>query len=137
MQTIIKTKNVSLTDAMQTYITEKLLTRVRRLVEHTDMFASTLIIEAGKDSRRHKKGAIWLAEATMQWGKEVLRLEASGESFQEAVDLLENEIVREITKFKGKRSALDRRNARVAKKNATIAKAARFYRKGRIREEGI
>jgi len=122
---------------MQTYITEKLLTRVRRLVEHTDMFASTLIIEAGKDSRRHKKGAIWLAEATMQWGKEVLRLEASGESFQEAVDLLENEIVREITKFKGKRSALDRRNARVAKKNATIAKAARFYRKGRIREEGI
>lgn len=136
MQTTIKTKNVSLTDAMETYITEKLLARVRRMVGRTDMLTSTLVIEVGKDSRHHRKGAVWLAEATMQWGKEVLRLEVVGESFQEAVDLLENELIREITKFKGRRSALNRRNARTAKKNATIAKAARFYRKGRIREEG-
>src|SRR3989344_4926170 len=66
-----------------------------------------------------------------------LYAEASGESFQEAVDFLAEELMREVKKSKEKENAQERRGARRAKKNATIAKAARFYRKGRIREEGI
>lgn len=136
MQTSLKTKHIPLTDAMEAYIAKKLVMHVHRASGGGDIPAASLVIEIGKNSRHHRKGAVWQADATLQWGKEVLRAETVGENFQETVDLLEDELVREINTFKGKRSATNRRGARRAKKNVTIAKAARFYRKGRIREEG-
>lgn len=135
MQITIKTKFVSLTDTMKAYVEEKLVAHVRR-ASGGDVPTASLDIEVGRSSRHHRKGAVWQAQATLRQGKDVLRAEAAGENFQEAVDLLENELIREVNTYKGKQSAITRRGARRAKKDATIAKAARFYRKGRIREEG-
>lgn len=136
MQTILKTKNISLTEAMRSYIEEKITRRVEKVVGSHRLSEPMLALEVGRDTRHHRKGVIWEAKATYNWGKEVLRAEAEGESFQEVVDFLEEDFIREVKKWKGKQSAQARRGARRAKKNATIAKAARFYRKGRIREEG-
>jgi ribosomal subunit interface protein len=136
MKTTLKVKNVSLTEAMEAYVEEKITSSVKKALGTMDTPAVKLHIEAGLGSRHHRKGDVWQAQATLQWGKQTLRAETSGESFQAAVDLLKEEFVREVKKRKGKQGAQARRGARRAKKNATVAKAARFYRTGRIREEG-
>ena len=136
MKTILKAKNMSLTEAMRLYIEEKITRRIEKITGSQELSEPLLDIEVGRDTRHHRKGAIWEAKATYNGGKEMLRAEARGESFQEVVDFLGEEFVREVKKWKGKQSAEARRGARRAKKNATIAKAARFYRRGRIREEG-
>jgi len=136
MGTILKTKNISLTEAMRLYIEEKISQRVERVVGKQSASEVVLAIEVGRSTLHHRKGAVWEAKATLQWGKELLRAETAGENFQEVVDFLEEELIREVKKYKGKENTQERRGARRAKKNATIAKAARFYRKGRIREEG-
>ncbi|TSC79507.1 MAG: Sigma 54 modulation protein/ribosomal protein S30EA [Parcubacteria group bacterium Gr01-1014_29] len=136
MITTLKTKNISLSETMNISIEEKIAKQVVKALGAMDEPAASLKIEVGRASRHHRKGAVWQADATLEWGKETLRAETAGETFQEAVDILEEELVRAVKTFKGKRVAAARRGARRAKKNATIAKAARFYRKGRIREEG-
>ena len=136
MKIALKTKNVSLTDAMQAYIEEKIQEQVGKILAKQQAAETVLALEVGRDTRHHRKGDVWVAKGTLRWGKEALRAESRGESFQEWVDFLEDELLREIKTMKGKQSAEERRGARRAKKNATIAKAARFYRKGRIREEG-
>ena len=137
MKTTLTSKNVSLTETMKLYVEEKITSRVAHLAGAGSLIESALDLEVGRDTRHHRKGVVWEAKATFSLGKNALRAEARGESFQEAVDFLEEELVREIKTSKGKYAAEERRGARRAKKNATIAKAARFYRKGRIREEGI
>ncbi len=136
MKTTIKSKNVAFSDAMKVYAEEKLVFPLQKVLGNINTLASALAIEVGKESRHHRKGLVWDAEATLRMGRNVLRAEARGETFQEAVDILQNEITREVKKLKGKRSAGIIKGARQAKKNATVAKAARFFRKGRIREEG-
>ncbi len=136
METVLKTKSVPLTEAMRSYIEEKLPQHIEKIAGRRHTAEAVLAIEVGRSTRHHRKGDVWQAKATIQWGKELLRAETAGESFQEVVDLLEEELVREIKKTKGKEHAQELRGARHAKKNATIAKVARFYRKGRIREEG-
>lgn len=136
METILKTKNISLTDAMRLYIEEKISNHVEKVAGKQYAFGIMLAVEVGRSTRHHRKGVVWEAKATIQWSKELLRAEALGESFQEVVDFLREELVREVKKSKGKEHAQERRGARRAKKNATIAKVAQFRRKGRIREEG-
>ncbi|TSC73592.1 MAG: Sigma 54 modulation protein/ribosomal protein S30EA [Parcubacteria group bacterium Gr01-1014_70] len=129
-------KNIAFSDAMKVYIEDKITKRLENLFGDADTSGVQLVVEVGKDSKHHRKGLVWEAEATVSMGSVTLRAESRGESFEESVDLLENEITREVKKLKGKQGAVTRRGARRAKKNATIARSARFYRKGRIREEG-
>ena len=137
METTLNVKNTSLTEAMKAYIEAKISKRVLKVMGSKRAQEAVLAVEVGLSTRHHRKGAVWQAKATLREGKTVLRAESQGESFEEAVDFLEEEFLGEIKKSKGKGDAVERRGARRAKKNATIAKAARFYRKGRIREEGI
>ena len=137
METILTAKNISLTEAMKAYVEEKISQRIQKIRGKRRVLESVLAIDVGRDTRHHRKGIIWQAKATLREGKQVLYAEALGESFQEAVDFLAEELMCEVKKSKEKENAQERRGARRAKKNATIAKAARFYRKGRIREEGI
>src|SRR3989338_727650 len=136
METILKKKNISLTDAMRLYVEEKIVDRVEKVAGKPHASDMVLAVEVGRSTRHHRKGAVWEAKATIQWSKELLRAETAGESFQEVVDFLEEELIREVKKSKGKEHAQERRGARRAKKNATIAKVAQFRRKGRVREEG-
>lgn len=137
METIIKTKYVSLTDSMKLYVEEKIGNQVEKIIGKRYAPSAILALEVGRSTRHHRKGAVWEAKATIEWDKEVLRAQTTGESFQEAVDFLEEELTREIKNSKGKESAEERRGARRAKKKATIANAAQFSKKKRVREEGI
>lgn len=137
MKTILKTKNTSLTNAMRLYIEEKISNHAEKVAGKQYASDMMLAIEVGRSTQHHRKGVVWEAKATIQWSKELLRAKTVGESFQEVVDFLREELVREIKKSKEKEGAEQRRGARRAKKNATIAKVARFHKKRRVREEGI
>lgn len=128
MKVIIQATRVTLTPTI-----EKLLGKVVQVVERAlgASIASEdyLALEVEKTTTHHRKGGVWRAEATLYMGKTALRAEAFGDTLPEAVDLLESEIVREIKRHRGKNTDLTRRGARTAKRNATVAKAARVLRK--------
>ena len=125
MNATLKAKNTTLSDSMKAYVGEKIMASVEKIAKGNRIDAVLMDIEVGKTSRHHKKGLVWEAQATVHMDADMFRAEAEGESFQEAVDLLEGELLREIKKMKGKKTTVMRKGARRAKQNATIAKSAR------------
>ncbi len=90
-----------------------MLTTEKFLIKGNEPVA--LDIEVEKTTDHHKKGKIFRAEANLSVGKKLLRAEALGETLNEAIDLLEQELGIEIKKFKDKRTSLERKGARVFK----------------------
>ena len=69
----------------------------------------------GRITRHHRHGKVFRAEANLTAGSQNLYADAVGEDLHEAIDLLEEELRREIKKFKNKRIALERKGARILK----------------------
>lgn len=136
MQTSLKATNLTLTEGIEHYVEEKLTAGAARLLGKADAPYALLSLELARATKHHQKGMVWRAEATLQLAKHTLRAEAWGEGLHEAIDLLADEVKREIKRFKGKADAKERRTARVLKKRMTIARAARPRRRTRTREEG-
>lgn len=137
MRVTIRQKNLKITPALTRYIEQKILKPVRRLLKKgisSDL--PILDLEFGRTTRHHRQGRIYHAEANLALGKKLLRAEVDDEDIRSACDLLEEELGREIRAFKGKRLSLAKREGRAAKRETRYHPAARFYRKGRIRNEG-
>lgn len=137
MRVTIRKKNLDITPALGSYIEQKLLKPLKRSLR--GIIASELPIldlEVGRSTRHHHKGKVYRVAANLTIGKKLLRAEAEDEDIRAACDLLEEELGREILKFKGSSRARTRRAARAAKKDLHFDPAARLYRKGRIRNEG-
>jgi len=92
-----------------------------KLVKMTKKFLArdnepiALNIEVGKTTRHHKTGKVFRAETNLKIGKTLLRAEALGESLNEAIDLLEEELEREIKKFKEKSTITEEDALRIGK----------------------
>ncbi|MBI4121467.1 MAG: HPF/RaiA family ribosome-associated protein [Candidatus Ryanbacteria bacterium] len=113
MRIIFKGKNTAITPALRVYIQEKLVLPVERLSVEG---ATLLEIEVSRTTRHHRKGHVWWAEANLTVGKRVLRAEHDGEDPREVVDLVEEELKREIKSFKGKSKTQEIRGARKLKR---------------------
>lgn len=129
MQTSIKATQFKLTPANNEYIQEKLVRTVERLTTFTDTKGVRAAIEVEKTTRHHQKGQVWRAEAMVSIAGKILRCEEFGQSFQEAVDILEPRLAQEIKRWKGKTQDLEKRGARKVKRKLNTSKAARFPRK--------
>ena len=73
----------------------------------------------------------------MRFPKRSLRSTAEGEDLKLAITEVKDELQRQLKQYKEKITAQTKRGARVLKKELKLSPSARFYRKGRIREEGI
>jgi ribosome-associated translation inhibitor RaiA len=62
---------------------------------------------------------------------------AQREDLKLAICEVKDELQRELKQYKEKLAAQTKRRARVLKKELKLAPQARFYKKGRIREEGL
>lgn len=93
-------------------------------------------LEIARTTRHHRKGKIYRAEVNLSLPRKLLRAEVEDEDARAAIDLLSEEIEREIKTYQGKNRAFLLRGARQAKKDLRLDPAARLYRKGRIRNEG-
>ena len=137
MRVAIRSKNLDITPSLRNYVEAKVLGPVRKLLRgaaETDL--PMLDLEFSRATRHHQKGRVYYAEANLTLGKRVLRAEATEEDIRVACDVLKDELDRAIRRFKNQSIARGRRDARRAKKELRFDPAARFYRKGRIRDEG-
>ncbi|MEK7162385.1 MAG: ribosome-associated translation inhibitor RaiA [Patescibacteria group bacterium] len=114
MKVSLKGTNIALLESTREYVDRKLVRMVEKLLAR-DEEPIALDIEVGKTTRHHRAGKIFRAEANLSVGWTLLRAEALGETLNEAIDLVEEELTREIKKFKEKRRTMLLKGARKIK----------------------
>ena len=148
MKINILTKNIKLTPALKDFIEEKInsLEKFSKILYSEKYFNHFFgkgkprveaWVEIAKTTLHHKKGPIFLAECQMRFPRRSLRSTASSKDLRLAIDEVKDELQRQLKQYRNKLTAQTKRRARVLKKELKLAPQARFYRKGRIREEGI
>ena len=148
MKIVIKTKNLKLTRALENFIEEKIndlekFSEILRTPIYFDHFYGKgkprveAWVEIGKTTLHHKKGPVFWAECQMRFPKRSLRSTARSKDLRLAITEVKDELQRQLKQYRNKLTAQTKRRARVLKKELKLAPQARFWRKGRIREEGI
>jgi len=160
MKIVIKTKNLKLNRALKEFIEEKInsLEKFGKVFYNEEYFNSFFgkgkprieaWVEIGKTTLHHQKGPWFYAECQMRFPKRSLRSIAQRKDLKLAITEVKDELQRELKQYKEKLTAQTKRRARVLKKELKLSPLARlnfeknlggqarFYRKGRIREEGI
>lgn len=122
MRTIIKSKKVKLSPGLKTYLEEKLVLPAQKVLGARKGELPLLEIEFSRTTSHHHKGNVWRAEANLTLGRKVLRAEQVGEGPHEVIDLVEEELWREIKSFKGKAKTKEIRGARKLKRIMRQAK---------------
>lgn len=137
MRVTIRQKNLDITPALRVYVDLKLVKPVSKLLSGAAAKTPPILdLELGRLSKHHKKGKVFRAEANLSIDGTLLRAEVEAEDIRLSCDLLKEELEREILTFKERARAKERRTGRLVKKDLRFDKAARLYRKGRIRNEG-
>lgn len=160
MRIVIKTKNLKLNLALKNFIEEKInslekFSKIFYTEKYFDGFFGKgkprieAWVEVGKTTSHHQKGPVFWAECQMRFPKRSLRSTVQSEDLKLAICQLKDELQRELKEYKEKLTALTQRRARILKKELKLSPLARlnfekiwagktrFYRKGRIRQEGI
>lgn len=145
MRIIIKATKVNLTESLRKLIREKISSLekfLEEILEKEDIFngqkpRTKAFVEVGKPSVHHRKGKVFYAECQISLPGKELRAIAERKSLEMAITEVKDELQRQLKKYKGSQRAQQKRNQRRAKKDFKVSKSARFYRKGRIREEGM
>lgn len=114
MRVSLKGTNLTLLESTREYVDRKLVKMTEKFLAR-DGESIDLDIEVGKTTKHHKTGPYFRAEANLSVGKKLLRAEALGENLNEAIDLLEEELEREIKKFKEHRRSLALKGVRKLK----------------------
>jgi ribosomal subunit interface protein len=135
MRYTIKTIHLPVSAALTKDVERKIVMPLKKIIGSRSE-AVSLVVELLRETRHHRKGAIWTARLNINIGKHMIRVEQSGEDIHEAVDLCAAELREDVKKFKERTQSRIRRGARRAVKDIKINKAARLFRKGRILEEG-
>jgi len=110
----LKGTGIEIAESIREYFDEKIIKLVDKLIKKSDELIK-LDMEAERTTRHHRHGKVFRAEAKLSIGSVVLYADAVGEDLHEAIDLLEEELEREIKKFKTQRISLERKGARVLK----------------------
>lgn len=111
MQISLKGTNIQILESTAEYVDNKLVKTVEKFIGN-DGEVISLNIEVERTTKHHRKGKIFRAEANLALGKKTLYSEAFGETLNEAIDLLEEELEREIKHFKGRSRSLMLKSAR-------------------------
>ncbi len=130
----IRASHFDLTEPIKTYIEEKIGVLAKYL-PHTAESAS-VDVRVARTTYHHKQGPVYRVTALLSYNGETLHAEVEEEDVYAGVDRLHDELQRELTSQKEREISIGRRGARIAKKFLRLSKLARFWRRGRIREEG-
>ena len=125
MKIIIKGTNIKLSPSINQYIEEK----IGGLEKFLKKFNPELIearVEVGKITRGQRQGDIFRAEINLSINGQLFRAEKTEESLMAAIDLVKDELSREIRKHKDKQATAFVRGARSWKKFWRLSPLARF-----------
>lgn len=109
----IKTTNIKLTQEISNYL-DKRLESVEKLIDPKDTSA-IFDIEIGKMSEHHQSGSIFRAEINLHIAGKQLRAVSEEETLFSAIDKVEKEIVKEVSRFKGRQRRLLRKGGNAIK----------------------
>jgi len=124
MQIIIKTKNLKLTDDLKNLIQNK-ISRLKKFIsifkeesskEKKGKMLSEVFFEIEKETRHHKKGNIFRAEAVMRLPGRKLVAKTHNDDLKKTVVAVKDELEREIRKYKAQVIELPRRKYRKIKR---------------------
>lgn len=147
MKIVIKTKNIKLNSALEDFIESKIndLEKFSKIFQQQKYFneyfgrgkpKAEAWVEIEK-STHHKKGPFFRAECQMRLPGKSLRAVARSADFKMAIVKIKDELQRQLKQYKEKLISKTKRRQRVFKKEIRLSPRARFYRKGRIKEEGV
>ncbi len=125
MKIITKGTNIKLSPSINQYIEEK----IGGLEKFLKKFNPELIearVEIGKITRGQRQGDIFRAEINLSINGQLFRAEKTEESLMAAIDLVKDELAREIRKYKDKQATVFVRGARSWKKFWRLSPLARF-----------
>ena len=128
MKTTIRAKNVSLNQKLKDYVNEKIGAEVEKLLVHERPPIETAV-ELIRLTKHHQKGCIYRAEVRVSLHGHRVISEASGESIEQAIDKVKDELEREIKKHRGKEKDVGRKRNRFLKKLLHLSPLARFKKK--------
>lgn len=111
MQISIKATGIELTQAIGNYVNEK-IGGLEKYLKRLDQGAVEARVEVGKTTRHHNKGDIFRAEINLTLPGGVLRAEEENSDLYASIDLMHDEIKRQIVSFKDKRIEKNVRKAR-------------------------
>lgn len=100
MRINISTKNISLDDALRTFVEDKIGGLDKFLKDPNDLIE--VCVEIGKPSKHHRSGRIYYAEVNLKIGGQLLRATCQHEDLRNAIVDVKNELQVQIKKFKGK-----------------------------------
>ncbi|OGL66399.1 ribosomal subunit interface protein [Candidatus Uhrbacteria bacterium RIFCSPHIGHO2_01_FULL_63_20] len=94
----LKGTQIELTDAIKDYVDVRL-----KAIEKftTDFGMAEISVECGRTSGHHNKGNVYRCEMTLQVPGKVLRAQREAEDLYEAIDLVKDELVRQVKDYKG------------------------------------
>jgi len=114
MKIKITTTNIELTNAIESYVDEKMSSVEKFAISHEkeDPVAS---VEIGKTNNHHQSGDVFRAEVNMRVRGKHFRATSEKSDLYAAIDDMRNELVRELTSHKEKTRTLVRRGATMIK----------------------
>lgn len=114
MQIKIKTTNIELTDAIESYVNEKIRSVEKFAVPHENE-NPVVQVEIGKTTNHHQSGDVFVAEANMRVRGKHFRATSEKNDLYAAIDDMRNELVRELSSHKEKARTLVRKGAGMIK----------------------
>lgn len=120
MRILIKGTAVQLTPAIEDYI-QKRIGGLEKYLKRLDSPAVEARVEVGKISGHHKKGDIFRAEINLKLPGRLLRAEEESDDLFAAIDLVHDEMKREIVSFKAKKIESRQRKTRLSRREQKSA----------------
>jgi len=110
----IKSTNMELTDAISDFVASRVQS-LEKFVDQDDTSVS-VDIEVGKTTEHHNKGNVFMAEFNFQMGGKNFRAVDENEDLYAAVDVVKEQMAKELRRYKGKQKTLFiRGSARIKK----------------------
>lgn len=126
MKITLEAAGIELTPSLKTYVENKFKPFFKIAEKLEGKGNAGILVEISRTTKHHHKGLVFRAEGNLKFGKTLLRAEANGENARAAIDILKDELKREIINFKERFVSKGRRDERSAKKNLRLSKDARF-----------
>lgn len=114
MQIKIKTTNIELTDAIESYVNEKISSVEKFAIPHENE-NPVVQVEIGKTTNHHQSGDVFIAEANMRVRGKHFHATSEKNDLYAAIDDMRNELVRELSSHKEKARTLVRKGAGMIK----------------------
>lgn len=138
MEINIKSVNFEIDKELEEYIKKRIgdLEKYLSNLSKRKGFNIRSSVSIEKITSRHLKGPFYEVKCRIFLPKRDLIARVKREDPKIAIDEVKNELKIEIEKYKGGIESLKKRRARALKKFLHLSSLARFWRKGRIRDEG-